>query len=96
MRIELKCRRKHYDELVIEKSKYEALIKKAEENGDIPIYICSTPKGIWAFSLNSIQPPEWKSKSMPRQTDFSRREFIKKEVGFLHLCQGIELHLFEE
>jgi len=31
--IELKCRRKHYDELIIERGKYDALMHRCEVNG---------------------------------------------------------------
>ena len=31
-RIELKCRKNHYEELVIEKGKFDAMIRKANEN----------------------------------------------------------------
>ena len=42
MDIELKCRNKHYDELLIEKDKYDALMKRSEKFGTTPMYINST------------------------------------------------------
>ena len=90
-RVELKCRRKHYPDLVIEKSKYEALINKCTPHNDIPVYICSTPEGVWAFRLDNIPTPNWITKRMPETTDFKRRQFIDKEVGMLPLNQGTKI-----
>jgi hypothetical protein len=84
-RIELKCRRTHYPDLVIEKSKYEALMAKANDNGDIPVYLNSTPRGIYLFNLNSIDEPKWFTKRMPITTDFAKRHYINKEVGMLEV-----------
>ena len=47
--IELKCRRKHYDDLLIEKKKYDALLLRALNFGTDPVYINSTPSGVWVF-----------------------------------------------
>lgn len=90
-RVELKCRRKHYDDLVIEKSKYEALINKCTPHNDVPVYVCSTPKGVWAFRLDKIPTPKWFVKKMPETTDFKRRHFIDKEVGMIPLTQGTKI-----
>ena len=91
-RIELKCRRTHYDELVIEKAKYDALIANSQPYQDTPIYICSTPKGIWVFHLDKIPTPKWFLKSMPATTDFDRSEYINKEVGMIPLIQGKQIN----
>ena len=81
-RIELKCRKKHYDELVIEKDKFEALIDKAIDNFDVPIYINSTPKGIYKWNLFFTQP-HWFFKDLPKTTDFSNNNMVSKEVAML-------------
>jgi len=82
-RIELKCRRTHYDTLVIERKKYDALMDKAVRNNDRPLYINSTPNGVYSFDLSVIDEPDWFMKSMPETTEFSSRHYIKKEVGML-------------
>ena len=51
MDIELKCRRKHYEGLIIEKGKYDALMKRCQTHGTTPVYINSTPNGVWGFYL---------------------------------------------
>ena len=89
-RIELKCRRKHYSTLILEKSKYDALIKESAKNLDIPIYINSTPEGIYFFNLNKIEV-KWYFKSLPATTEFKKRIWIKKEITELEITKGIKL-----
>ncbi len=89
-RIELKCRRKHYDTLILEKSKYDALIKESEKNLDIPIYINSTPKGIYLFNLYNVEV-KWFTKSLPATTEFKKRIWVKKEITELQISKAIKL-----
>lgn len=92
MDVELKCRRKHYDELIIEKGKYDALMDRCELFGTTPVYINSTPEGVWGFYLerhNMI----WEFKDLPKQTDFSDRKTISKEIGYLKVSEGVDLVL---
>lgn len=83
--IELKCRNTHYDDLVIEKYKYDKLLARAEKYSTIPVYICQTPNGIYGFNLSTIEEPNWFMKGMPKTSHFSERQFIDKEVGMLHI-----------
>jgi len=89
-RIELKCRRKHYDTLILEKKKFDALILESNKNFDIPIYINSTPNGIYLFNLNKIEL-KWFIKSLPATTEFKKRIWVKKEVAELDIKQSIKL-----
>ena len=89
-RIELKCRRKHYETLILEKKKFDALILESNKNFDIPIYINSTPNGIYLFNLNKIEP-KWFIKSLPATTEFKKRIWVKKEVAELDIKQSIKL-----
>jgi hypothetical protein len=87
MDIELKCRRTHYDELLIEKDKYDALMLRAEKHGTLPFYINSTPEGIYAFNLGEIKDIKWEMKGgLPKTTDFPDRRKVVKEVGFLPIA----------
>lgn len=81
-RIELKCRGAHYETLLIERKKYDAMISKADENLDIPIYINSTPKGIYKFNLYLVEP-KWEIQYHNKTTHFSDNNKIKKEVAML-------------
>lgn len=84
MDIELKCRNKHYDELLIEKDKYDALIQRSKEFGTTPMYINSTPEGIYVFNLKKIPEPQWEEKGgLPTTSHFTDRRKIVKTVGFL-------------
>jgi len=87
-RIELKCRRTHYDNLLLEKNKYDAMVVQCLKHNDIPIYINSTPKGIYAFDLMEIEPV-WEIKTLRVTTDFSDKNWIYKKVMFLDINDSI-------
>ena len=89
-RIELKCRRKHYDTLLLEKAKYDALVSESNKHLDIPIYINSTPNGIYLFNLLEVEL-NWFIKSLPATTEFQKRMWVKKEVTELKIEQAIKL-----
>jgi hypothetical protein len=89
--IELKCRRTHYDDLLIEKMKYDNLIHRSKRYNTIPVYINSTPVGIYVFKLNEVEI-KWETKKMPTTTDFSRKEKIDKVVGFLSLTKAKKIN----
>ena len=89
-RIELKCRRKHYDTLLLEKAKYNALVSESAKHLDVPIYINSTPNGIYLFNLLEVEL-KWFTKSLPATTEFQKRMWIKKEVTELDIKQAIKL-----
>ena len=91
-RIELKCRRKHYDSLLIEKSKYDAMIFEAGKHLDIPMYINSTPEGIYSFDLLEIKP-EWIFKSLIATTQFANNKNVLKKIAFLDIDNAIKLEL---
>lgn len=84
--IELKCRRTHYDSLLIEKKKFDSLT----EDGDA-LYICSTPRGIYSWLLSKDMEIEWIAKSMPRNTDFGNRSKKSKIVSYLRIMDAEKL-----
>jgi hypothetical protein len=87
--IELKCRNTHYDELILEKDKYEALMDRAQDLGFTPFYINSTPKGIYAFNLRKITVT-WITKRLPSNT-FDKGPEIDKKVALLHIDKAVKL-----
>ena len=87
--IELKCRHTHYDELILEKDKYESLMQQANELGFTPFYINSTPKGIYAFNLRKIKVT-WTTKRLPSST-VDNGPAIDKEVALLHIDKAVKL-----
>jgi len=89
--IELKCRHSHYENLMIEQSKYARLKYEAMERGMIPTYICSTPQGVWVFDLTKFEP-EWKDQTdLPTTTEFENKSRRTKSVGFLPITMGNRL-----
>ena len=87
--IELKCRHTHYDELILEKDKYESLMQQANELGFTPFYINSTPQGIYAFNLRKITVT-WTTKRLPARTFWDGAE-IDKEIALLHIDKAVKL-----
>lgn len=87
LHIELKCRNKHYDELLIEKSKYDSLMLL-----DTGVrYICSTPQGVYSFNIKEMPVPVWIEKSLPATSSFSNRNWIPKLVGFMNISNSINI-----
>ena len=93
--IELKCRKTHYDELMIERTKWDALADKRASEGLGTLYICSTPNGTWAWNLGAINAPEWLLKRLPRTTELLARDWINKEVGYLHINDATRVNFPE-
>lgn len=89
-RIELKCRSKHYDNLIIEKIKFDSLVKTSNLMGDIPVYINSTPKGIYLFYLQDLQLI-WHKKQLPKTTDFENKNVIEKEISEININFSLKL-----
>lgn len=87
--IELKCRHTHYDELILEKDKYESLVNRANDLGFTPFYINSTPQGIYAFNLRIIKVA-WTTKRLPSST-VDNGPAIDKEVALLHIDKAVKL-----
>jgi hypothetical protein len=89
MFIELKSRKTHYPDLLIEESKYQGLIMAAGIRSLTPWYINATPEGIWGFNLSAIPQPKWEDKWLPITTEFANKTSRTKLVGFLKLEDGI-------
>jgi len=90
--IELKCRRTHYDNLLIEKMKYDFLLEESAKLGLAPWYINWTPEGIWAFNLLDLGTElDWQEKWLPATTEFANKNNKMKLVGFIHTHQGFKI-----
>ena len=86
---ELKCRNTHYDELILEKDKYEALMDRADDLGFTPFYINSTPNGIYAFNLRKITVT-FTTRRLPSNT-MENGPAIDKEIALLHIDKAVKL-----
>jgi len=89
-RIELKCRYTHYPTLLLEKKKYDALMLKCSDNLDIPIYINSTPKGIYRFNLYLVEP-KWEIQYHNKTTEFNNTNKVPKEIAMLDINEAEQL-----
>ena len=92
--VEFKYRRSHYSDLLIEWPKYETLLNRAADRGYKPIYVCSTPLGVWAWDLTYLQL-KWIKKALPKQTDFSNNNTVVKQVAYISLEDGSYLSKIE-
>lgn len=53
---QVRCRVEHHDNVMLNRAGYELLIQNADTLGLVPLYICSTPVGIWEFNLALVKP----------------------------------------
>ena len=90
--LEIKFRKKHYnDGMMLEKKKYDALIAESEKHLDIPVYVNSTPDGVYLWSLYLIKP-KWETNYLnPATTQFGNRNRVPKEVTYLCIKDAIKL-----
>jgi hypothetical protein len=88
---ELKCRRTHYDDLMIEQHKWRAMVEIGLLRGFRAFYISSTPLGIWCWELDALKPPQWQMKALPNKTDFAHSRVTTRPVAFLHIDSALDL-----
>ena len=86
MHIELKSRYTHYDELLIEKIKWDKLIAMSN-----PRYVNWTPNGIYSFDISSVTEPKWFEHTMPATTEFDNVRKVIKVVGYLPISSSTSL-----
>ena len=76
--IELKCRKWHYEQQIIEKDKYDRL---CDFPGKVK-YIVSDPTGVFSYDIKNIPEPTWEDRSMPKTSEFDCKDFVMKKVGY--------------
>lgn len=86
--IEIKSRRKKYDPWIIEKSKVDSNCEVAEKSNRQVLYV-SEHKGtahVWNITklLQDDYDFGWCKRNLPRTTEFSRREWVSKDVGYVY------------
>jgi len=96
--LEIKCRKKYYDDTLIEKMKYDWNKQYAEENKLEFIYAVSMPcpegHNIYLFDPINLEKEEdydfkWHTKKLPENTEFRGSNWIDKEVGYLHVDDAL-------
>ena len=85
--IELKVRGVHYDTLLIEKKKYDSLMKF-----DCNVrYICSTPKGIFSFDLKNLKGIKWEDQYHNKTTNFKNNSKVSKLIYNIPISKSIKI-----
>ena len=88
---ELKCRRTHYDDLMIEQHKWHSMVEIGALKALRAFYISSTPLGIYCWQLDPLKAPQWQMKALPNKTDFANSQTTVRPVGFLHIDDAYDL-----
>lgn len=78
--VEMKFRNKYYEDKLLEKYKYDALMSMDEEI--VKLYLVSDPKGTYLYWLNYLEMPEVKELYCPDTTLWTKKK-IKKKVYLL-------------
>ena len=89
---ELKCRTSHYQTILIEKVKYDALMSSDKTNKR---FIVSTPLGIYSWDIETVKMeyPEFRMELMPVTTEFGDKgEKVLKPVNYLNINYAKKLY----
>lgn len=89
-RIELKCRREDFESFLIEKEKWDKLMKCNERE---VFYVCSSHMGIWKFRVQELPEPLWKLEMHNKTTEIKNKSKDKKLklVGYYPKEFGTEI-----
>lgn len=74
--IEMKFRNKYYSDKLLEKDKYDSLMKMDEEI--VKLYLVADPKATYLFWLNYLQMPVVKELYCPDTTLWTKKKVLKK------------------
>ena len=88
---ELKMRSKHYDTLLIERSKYDRIVKIANANRSEALYIVGTPLGVWQYEVATLGIDWVDMPDLPVTSQFENKERVTKKVGLLPLNEATQL-----
>lgn len=95
--LEFKCRRKHYDKLIIEKNKWFNMLRDMDKDEVRGFYVNATPKGVFSFDIKEIHThhrPVFSDKRLSKTTFYGGGK-VNKKVAFLDisLAKNIEASL---
>ena len=74
--IEMKFRNKHYDTKMLEKDKYDSLMRL--DKGIIKIFYVFDPKGNFLYYLNTLKLPKPVKKYCPDTTMWTKKKLLKE------------------
>ena len=88
MIIEIKCRgdkyKREYRDFLIEREKFQSLLRAAEELGYTAFYVNEHGGDAWSYLLSSDNEPEWEIRNCNSHTHINAmgKERRAKSVGF--------------
>tara|TARA_B100000768_G_C10892085_1_gene214064 strand:- start:53 stop:469 length:417 start_codon:yes stop_codon:yes gene_type:complete len=88
--IEMKFRNKYYEEKMLEKYKYDSLMKL--DDNIIKLYFVNDPKGNFLYWLNALEMPKTKKMYCPDTTMWSKKRLLK-DVYLLKENQASRINL---
>ena len=88
--IEMKFRNKHYDTKMLEKDKYDSLMRL--DKGIIKIFYVFDPKGNFLYYLNTLKLPKPVKKYCPDTTMWTKKKLLK-EVYLLEENGAVVINL---
>ena len=74
--IEMKFRKKYYEDKMIEKYKYDKLMEMDSEI--VKLYFVSDPKGTYLYWINYLEMPKVKELYCPDTTLWTKKKLLKK------------------
>ena len=88
--IEMKFRTKYYEDKMLEKYKYDALM--ALDKNIIKLYFVNDPKGNFMYWLNTLKMPETKQMYCPDTTLWTKKR-LNKDVYLLKENQASRINI---
>ena len=85
--VELKVRNfdiQYSNNWIIEKEKYDYLLKESKRRGMPALYINIHSNGVQIWNLNKIEVPEWNATSLPKKSANNQDYLIEKISGYLN------------
>ena len=87
--IEMKFRKTYYEEKMLEKDKYDALMALDDV---VKIYFVNDPKGNFMYWLNTLEMPKPVKKYCPDTTMWTKKR-INKDVYLLKENQAVRINI---
>ena len=91
--IEMKFRKTYYETKMLEKDKYDALMKLDEDV--VKIYFVNDPKGNFMYYLNTLELPKTQKKYCPDTTMWTKKRLLK-DVYLLKENDAVRINLNEQ
>jgi hypothetical protein len=91
--IEMKFRNKYYEEKMLEKDKYDALMELDEDI--IKLYFVNDTKGNFMYWLNTLKMPSTIKKYCPDTTMWTKKRLLK-DVYLLKENDAVRINLNDE